>query len=127
MRWRLSDLVTPKAEPLPPGPRGRILFVGPFQGGVGGVERLTRCFADWVRDSGFTAFAGIHAPYIWMRTPEGLSSWDFFDRLLSEAHVVGTPGSGFGPSGEGYYRISAFNSRENVDEALRRIGEVFGR
>lgn len=55
MRWRLSDLVTPKAEPLPPGPRGRILFVGPFQGGVGGVERLTRCFADWVRDSGYTA------------------------------------------------------------------------
>lgn len=55
MRWRLSDLFTPKAEPLPPGPRGRILFVGPFQGGVGGVERLTRCFADWVRDSGYTA------------------------------------------------------------------------
>ena len=76
---------------------------------------------------GFTAFGGIHAPYIWMRTPEGLSSWDFFDRLLSEAHVVGTPGSGFGPSGEGYSRISAFNSRENVDEAIRRIGEVFDR
>ncbi len=75
---------------------------------------------------GFTAFGGIHAPYIWMRTPEGLSSWDFFDRLLSEAHVVGTPGSGFGPSGEGYFRISAFNSRENVEEAIRRIGEVFG-
>jgi LL-diaminopimelate aminotransferase len=77
--------------------------------------------------SGFTAFAGVHAPYIWMRTPDRLSSWDFFDRLLSEAHVVGTPGSGFGPSGEGYFRISAFNSRENVDEAIRRIGEAFGR
>jgi LL-diaminopimelate aminotransferase len=77
--------------------------------------------------SGFTAFAGVHAPYIWMRTPDGLSSWDFFDRLLSEAHVVGTPGSGFGPSGEGYFRISAFNSRENVAEAVRRIGGAFGR
>jgi LL-diaminopimelate aminotransferase len=77
--------------------------------------------------SGFTAFAGVHAPYIWMRTPEGLTSWQFFDRILSEAHVVGTPGSGFGPSGEGYLRLSAFNSRENVDEAVRRIGEVFGR
>jgi LL-diaminopimelate aminotransferase len=62
-----------------------------------------------------------------MRTPDGLSSWDFFDRLLSEAHVVGTPGSGFGPSGEGYFRISAFNSRENVAEAVRRIGGAFGR
>ncbi len=77
--------------------------------------------------SGFTAFAGVHAPYVWLRTPEGLSSWDFFDRLLSEAYVVGTPGSGFGPAGEGYFRLSAFNSRENVDEAIRRIGEVFGR
>jgi LL-diaminopimelate aminotransferase len=77
--------------------------------------------------SGFEVFAGIHAPYIWMRTPEGLSSWDFFDRLLSEAHVVGTPGSGFGPSGEGYFRISAFNSHENVSEAIRRIGEAFGK
>ncbi len=86
-----------------------------------------RQIREGLRDSGFTVFAGIHAPYIWMRTPEGLSSWDFFDRLLSEAHVVGTPGSGFGPSGEGYFRISAFNSRENVDEALRRIAEVFGR
>ncbi len=86
-----------------------------------------RQIREGLRDSGFTVFAGIHAPYIWMRTPEGLSSWDFFDRLLSEAHVVGTPGSGFGPSGEGYFRISAFNSHENVDEALRRIAEVFGR
>lgn len=86
-----------------------------------------RRIREGLRDSGFTAFAGIHAPYIWMRTPEGLSSWDFFDRMLTEAHVVGTPGSGFGPSGEGYFRISAFNSRENVEEAIRRIGEAFGR
>jgi LL-diaminopimelate aminotransferase len=77
--------------------------------------------------AGFTVFGGVNAPYVWMRTPDGLSSWDFFDRLLSEAHVVGTPGSGFGPSGEGYFRISAFNSRENVEEAIARIGRSFGR
>jgi LL-diaminopimelate aminotransferase len=69
----------------------------------------------------FTVFAGEHAPYIWMRTPEGQSSWDCFDSMLSRSQVVGTPGSGFGPSGEGYFRISAFNSRENVEEAIRRI------
>jgi LL-diaminopimelate aminotransferase len=62
-----------------------------------------------------------------MRTPEGLSSWDFFDRLLGEAHVVGTPGSGFGSAGEGYFRLSAFNSRENVDEAIARVTRAFGR
>jgi len=76
--------------------------------------------------AGFAVFGGEHAPYIWMRTPSGLSSWQFFDRLLSEAHVVGTPGSGFGPSGEGYFRISAFNSHEKVDEAIGRIREAFG-
>ncbi|MCZ6463801.1 MAG: LL-diaminopimelate aminotransferase [Proteobacteria bacterium] len=76
--------------------------------------------------SGFTVFAGEHAPYIWMRTPGGISSWDCFDQLLERAHVVGTPGSGFGPSGEGYFRISAFNSRENVEEAIERIGSAFG-
>ncbi len=71
--------------------------------------------------AGFTVFGGEHAPYIWMRTAEGQSSWDCFDALLTTSQVVGTPGSGFGPSGEGYFRISAFNSRENVEEAIRRI------
>jgi len=75
--------------------------------------------------AGFTLFGGIHAPYIWMRTPRGLGSWEFFDRLLSEAHVVGTPGAGFGPSGEGYLRLSAFNSRENVDDAVDRLRRAF--
>ncbi len=76
-------------------------------------------------DAGFTVFAGEHAPYIWMRTPDGLSSWDFFDRLLENTSVVGTPGAGFGPAGEGYFRISAFNSHENVDEAVDRIRKGF--
>jgi LL-diaminopimelate aminotransferase len=76
--------------------------------------------------AGFACFGGEHAPYIWVRTPEGLSSWDCFDRLLSEAHVVSTPGAGFGAAGEGYVRISAFNSRENVEQAVARIHRAFG-
>jgi LL-diaminopimelate aminotransferase len=75
--------------------------------------------------AGFTLFGGEHAPYIWMRTPDGLSSWDCFDRLLEDAHVVGTPGSGFGSAGEGYIRLSAFNSRESVEAAITRVSEVF--
>jgi LL-diaminopimelate aminotransferase len=86
-----------------------------------------RCLREGLRAAGFTVFGGVHAPYLWMRTPGGLSSWDFFDRLLREAHVVGTPGSGFGPNGEGYLRLSAFNARANVDEALARIRRAFGR
>jgi LL-diaminopimelate aminotransferase len=85
-----------------------------------------RVLRDGLGAAGFTLFGGEHAPYIWMRTPGGLSSWDFFDQLLQKTRVVGTPGSGFGPSGEGYFRISAFNSHENVDEAIERIGKAFG-
>jgi LL-diaminopimelate aminotransferase len=73
----------------------------------------------------FRVFGGVHAPYIWLRTPEGVTSWEFFDQLLQQTHVVGTPGSGFGPAGEGYFRISAFNSHENVDEAIARIRKAF--
>jgi LL-diaminopimelate aminotransferase len=75
--------------------------------------------------AGFAIFGGEHAPYVWMRTPAGMSSWHCFGELLSRAHVVGTPGSGFGAAGEGYIRISAFNSRENVEEAIARIRRVF--
>lgn len=75
--------------------------------------------------AGFTCYGGEHAPYVWVRTPEGLSSWQCFDRLLESAHVVCTPGSGFGASGEGYFRISAFNSRENVEEAIARVSRAF--
>ncbi|RMG13147.1 MAG: LL-diaminopimelate aminotransferase [Cyanobacteria bacterium J055] len=75
--------------------------------------------------AGFTVYGGTNAPYIWLQTPDGLSSWDFFDKLLQTANVVGTPGSGFGAAGEGYFRISAFNSRDNVEEAMRRITEKF--
>ena len=75
--------------------------------------------------AGFSCFGGEHAPYVWVRTPRQLSSWDCFDRILGEAYVVTTPGSGFGASGEGYFRISAFNSRENVEEAVSRIQRAF--
>jgi LL-diaminopimelate aminotransferase len=75
--------------------------------------------------AGLTVYGGENAPYVWVKTPQGLSSWDFFDKLLQTCNVVGTPGSGFGAAGEGYFRISAFNSRENVEEAMRRITEKF--
>lgn len=75
--------------------------------------------------AGLSVYGGINAPYVWVKTPDGLSSWDFFDQLLSTCNVVGTPGSGFGAAGEGYFRISAFNSRENVNEAMKRITANF--
>ena len=75
--------------------------------------------------TGIQVYGGENAPYVWVKTPESLSSWDFFDKLLETCNVVGTPGSGFGAAGEGYFRISAFNSRDNVNEAMRRITEKF--
>ncbi len=71
--------------------------------------------------AGYTVFGGVNAPYIWLKTPDNMSSWDFFDYLLENVNVVGTPGSGFGPSGEGYFRLTAFGSYENTVEALERI------
>jgi LL-diaminopimelate aminotransferase len=80
-----------------------------------------RMIRDGLTAAGLTVYGGRSAPYIWARTPAGLSSWDFFDKLLAEAHVVGAPGSGFGPSGEGYFRLTAFGSREQTAEAVERI------
>lgn len=76
-------------------------------------------------EAGLAVYGGVNAPYVWVQTPNSLSSWDFFDKLLQTCNVVGTPGSGFGAAGEGYFRISAFNSRENVEEAMKRITEKF--
>jgi len=84
-----------------------------------------RIIREQLTAAGMTVYGGIHSPYIWLKTPQGLSSWDFFDRLLHLTHVVGTPGSGFGAAGEGYFRISAFNSRENVEAAMARIVAEF--
>ena len=80
-----------------------------------------RIIRQGLEAAGLRAHGGRNAPYIWVKTPPGLSSWDFFDKLLNEAHVVGTPGAGFGPSGEGYFRLTAFGRREQAEEAVQRI------
>jgi LL-diaminopimelate aminotransferase len=80
-----------------------------------------RIIRDGLARAGLTVYGGSNAPYLWVRAPAGLSSWDFFDRLLDAAHVVGMPGSGFGPSGEGYFRLTAFGSRADTLEAVERI------
>ena len=77
-------------------------------------------------DAGFKVFGGTNAPYVWIKTPDETTSWEFFDILLDRCHVAGTPGSGFGPSGEGYIRLTAFNTYENTVEAINRIKKVFG-
>ncbi|MFA5357545.1 MAG: LL-diaminopimelate aminotransferase [archaeon] len=74
-----------------------------------------------LEEKGLKVFGGINAPYLWVKTPGGMKSWDFFDKILSEAHVVVTPGSGFGPSGEGYFRVSAFGHRENILKAVESV------
>ena len=74
---------------------------------------------------GILVYGGINSPYIWMKCPNNMKSWEFFDVLLKEANVVGTPGVGFGPSGEGYFRLSAFNTKENTEEAMKRIQKMF--
>jgi LL-diaminopimelate aminotransferase len=85
-----------------------------------------RLLREGLQAAGIEVHGGVNAPYIWLKTPDGLSSWDFFDRLLSRANIVGTPGSGFGSCGEGYFRLSAFNSRANIEEALRRFSKALG-
>ena len=80
-----------------------------------------RLIREGLESIGIQVYGGENAPYVWLKTPADTSSWEFFDQLLNQAHLVGTPGSGFGAAGEGYFRLSAFNSRENVDEAVRRI------
>ncbi|HHV63896.1 MAG TPA: LL-diaminopimelate aminotransferase [Peptococcaceae bacterium] len=80
-----------------------------------------RIIKEGLEEAGYKVFGGENAPYIWLKTPNNMPSWDFFDKLMQEAHVVGTPGAGFGPSGEGYFRLTAFNTRENTLEAIERI------
>lgn len=75
-------------------------------------------------EAGFEVYGGVNSPYLWLKTPNNMKSWDFFDELLEKANVVGTPGSGFGPSGEGYFRLTAFGTQENSMEAIKRIKEI---
>ena len=88
---------------------------------IGFYRENARIILDGLRQAGFEVSGGENAPYIWLKTPDGLSSWEFFDLLLNSIQVVGTPGSGFGPSGEGYFRLTAFGSRESALEAVNRI------
>ena len=76
---------------------------------------------EGLTNAGYTVFGGVNAPYIWLKTPDNMTSWEFFDYLLENLNIVGTPGSGFGPSGEGYFRLTAFGSLENTKEAMERI------
>ena len=85
-----------------------------------------RLLREGLTAAGIEVFGGVNAPYIWLKTPGGMSSWDFFDRLLQQGHLVGTPGSGFGAAGEGYFRLSAFNSRTNIEQALDRFQQALG-
>jgi LL-diaminopimelate aminotransferase len=84
---------------------------------MGNAKRLRNAAAN----ASLETFGGINAPYIWVKTLGGLASWQMFDRMLRELNVVITPGAGFGAQGEGYFRISAFNSRENAEEVARRL------
>ncbi|MBR2122774.1 MAG: LL-diaminopimelate aminotransferase [Lachnospiraceae bacterium] len=80
-----------------------------------------RIIREGLKEAGYEVYGGVNAPYIWLKTPEGMSDWEFFDYLLTKANVVGTPGSGFGPAGEDHFRLTAFGDREETKEALGRI------
>ena len=79
---------------------------------------------DGLKSAGYTVSGGVNSPYIWMKTPDNMTSWEFFDYLLEHANVVGTPGSGFGPSGEGYFRLTAFGTYENTVKAVDRMKKL---
>lgn len=83
-----------------------------------------RIIREGLKAAGLQVFGGVNAPYIWLKTPNHMSSWDFFDKLLHEANIVGTPGAGFGPCGEGYFRLTAFGSRENTQRAVARFAKL---
>lgn len=83
-----------------------------------------RVILEGLKKAGYSVSGGVNAPYIWLKTPGSMTSWEFFDYLLTEANVVGTPGAGFGPSGEGYFRLTAFGSHENTAEAIERIKKL---
>lgn len=91
---------------------------------VGSYMKNADAILKGLQSMGYTAYGGVNAPYIWLKTPDGMTSWDFFDFLLEKANVVGTPGSGFGPHGEGYFRLTAFGTYENTLAALDRIKEL---
>ncbi len=95
-----------------------------IQGLISFYLENARLLREGLEAVGISVYGGVNAPYVWLKTPGDSTSWDFFDELLQKAHLVGTPGSGFGASGEGYFRLSAFNSRDNINEAVTRFQKV---
>ena len=115
----VSYIVQRAAEALY-SPEGKAQVAELIKHYLGNAEVLRK----GAKKAGLKVFGGVNAPYIWVRTPKGVTSWQAFDKILSEANVVITPGSGFGSKGEGYFRISAFNSRANAEEVARRLQEL---
>jgi LL-diaminopimelate aminotransferase len=101
---------------------GKAQVAALIDGYMGNAARIREA----CEEAGLSVYGGVNAPYVWVACPDGIDSWQMFDKMLEEANVVITPGAGFGAAGEGYFRISAFNSRENVEEVCRRIAAEFG-
>ncbi|MEG1473347.1 MAG: LL-diaminopimelate aminotransferase [Christensenella sp.] len=91
---------------------------------IGGYLQNAQIISDGLAKIGIAAYGGKNSPYVWLKTPNNMKSWEFFDKLLNEAHVVGTPGSGFGSAGEGYFRLTAFNTKENTEKAIARLAQL---
>jgi LL-diaminopimelate aminotransferase len=115
----VSYIVQRGAEALY-SPEGKLQVAALIKHYLGNAEILRK----GAKKAGLKVFGGVNAPYIWVRTPKGVTSWQAFDKILADANVVITPGSGFGSKGEGYFRISAFNSRANAEEVARRLQEL---
>jgi LL-diaminopimelate aminotransferase len=115
----VSYIVQRAAEALY-SPEGKAQVAELIKHYLGNAEVLRK----GAKKAGLKVFGGVNAPYIWVRTPKGVTSWQAFDKILNDANVVITPGSGFGAKGEGYFRISAFNSRANAEEVARRLQEL---
>jgi len=113
--------VTQRAAEAVYSPEGR----GQVQATIDFYLKNAKVITNGLREAGFKTWGGVNSPYIWLKVPEALSSWDFFDLLLNKVQVVGTPGSGFGPAGEGFFRLTAFNTAERTVEAVARIKEEF--
>lgn len=90
-------------------------------------QKNAKTIYEGLKACGFTVYGAVNSPYVWLKTPDNMKSWDFFDLLLEKIQVVGTPGEGFGPSGEGYFRLTAFGSAENTEKAVERIKSYFGK
>ena len=88
---------------------------------IGYYKENAKIIKKGLEEAGFTVYGAVNSPYIWLKVPEGMTSWEFFDKLLEEVNIVGTPGSGFGPHGEGYFRLTAFGTKENTLKAIERI------